>query len=225
MLYCLIRTLRPSEVLTEAGIGKYSYSMNFIFRKLFSKIPPEKEAEHLVKTVCGSAYSVFVDTQFRELSKFEEFDKEEQNRIFNELIVTAILLLVSVIEDNIMTINLDRRIFWQKVCRIAPDYLVDWLKELGIEERYLDIWRDLIRMRLDEYKERKFLTRSVFGEEIIKNDEEESLNDSLVRVETLTISGLLYITRCKAKPGDNLQKHLRTWLGVLNGKIESRIGW
>ncbi len=124
-----------------------------------------------------------------------------------------------------MMIDLNRRIFWQRICKIAPDYLIDWLRELGIEKEYLDIWRDLIKLRLDEYKERKFLTRSVFREEIIKHDEDESLNDSLVRVETLTISGLLHITRCKAKPGDILQKHLRTWLGVLNGKIESRIGW
>ena len=179
----------------------------------------------MTEVVSGSAYSVFLDPYFRQMVNFDKQIKVEQDRIFNELVVTGLLLLFSTIKDNLSKIQLSRQAFWQRVLDLSSKSYVEWLGELGIEKEYLDTWEKLIDLRLDEYKERQSLTRGVWAEELFDSREEEQLNDAMVRVETLTVSSMLHITRCKAKRDDPLRRHLRIWLSVLNNKLESRIGW
>jgi hypothetical protein len=200
--------------------------MNFLFRKLFrNTIPPAKEGDFLVRMVSGSAYQVFLDGQFRKLSNFEKQSQIEKDRIFNELVVTALILLVSAIRDNLPRIERERQEFWQTVYEKIPDIFIDWLNDLKVEKNYVDIWRKLIDMRWEEYQEKQSLTRGIWIEELIKNQDSEKFNDAAVRVETLTVSSMLHITRGKAQRDDPLRKHLRTWLAVLNNKLEERIGW
>lgn len=199
--------------------------MNFLLRKLFRNVPPEKEARFLTEIVTGSAHSVFLDDFFRQMVNFDRQIKVEQDRIFNELVVTGLLLLFSTIKDNLSNIQLSRQVFWQRVLGLSSKSYVEWLGELGIEKEHLDTWEKLIDLRLEEYKERQSLTRGAWAEELFDRSEDEQLNDAMVRVETLTVSSMLHITRCKAKREDPLRKHLRTWLSVLNNKLESRIGW
>jgi hypothetical protein len=200
--------------------------MNFLFRKLFrNTISPAKEGDFLVRMVSGSAYQVFLDGQFRKLSNFEKQSQIEKDRIFNELVVTALILLISVIRDNFPRIEKGRQVFWQTVYEKIPDIFIDWLNELKIERNYVDIWRKLIDMRLEEYQEKQSLTRGIWIEELIKNQDSEKFNDAAVRVETLTVSSMLHVTRGRAKRDDSLRRHLRTWLAVLNNKLEERIGW
>ncbi len=199
--------------------------MNFIFRRLFRHLPPEKETEHLVRVVCGSAYSVFLDRHFRDKVNFEKQTQTEQDRMFNELVVTALLLLISIIKDRLYFIREERKNFWRQVLQQIPSNLVNWLGSLGIEKKYLNIWRKLIDLRLNEYQQRQSQTRRTWAEEIASHPEEELLNDAMVRVETLTVSSMLHITRGKAKRDDPLRRRLRTWLSVLNNKLESRVGW
>ena len=199
--------------------------MNFIFRRLFRHLPPEKETEHLVKVVCGSAYAVFLDRHFREKVNFAKQTQTEQDRMFNELVVTAMLLLISIIKDKLYLIEGERHNFWRQVLEQVPKNLVDWLGSLGIAKEYLDIWRKLIDLRLNEYQQRQSQTRRTWAEEIANHPEEEQLNDAMVRVETLTVSSMLHLTRGKAERDDPLRRRLRTWLSVLNNKLESRVGW
>jgi len=199
--------------------------MNFLLRKLFRHIPPEKEARFLTEIVSGSAYQVFLDEYFRQLIKFDRQIKVEQDRIFNELVVTGLLLLISAIKDNLSKIELARQMFWQNVLEFSSKSYVEWLGELGIEKEYLEIWEKLIDLRLKEYQERQTLTRGVWAEEFFNHREDEQFNDAMVRLETLTVSSMLHITRGRAKRNDPLRRHLRTWLSVLNNKLESRVGW
>lgn len=199
--------------------------MNFIFRRLFRRLPPENETEHLVKVVCGSAYSVFLDQNFREKVNFAKQNQTEQDRMFNELVVTALLLLISIIKDKLYLIEAERQNFWRQVLEQIPANLVGWLGNIGVPKKYQDIWHKLIDLRLNEYQERQSLTRRTWAEEIANHPDEERLNDAMVRVETLTVSSMLHLTRGKAKRDDPLRRRMRTWLSVLNNKLESRIGW
>jgi len=200
--------------------------MNFIFRKLFGKvIPPEDEAGHLVKVICGSAHTLFLDQHFREMVNFEKQSQTEGDRMFNELVVTALLLLLAALKDRIYSIEPRRQEFWRRVQAMAPACFFGWLEKIGVERQYLDIWKKLLDLRLEEYQERQSQTKQVWADEIYKRPEEEQLNDAMVRVETLTVSSLLHISRGQAGKDDPLRRRLRTWLSVLNNKLEKRIGW
>jgi len=199
--------------------------MNFIFRRLFRHLPPEKETDHLIRTVTSSAFRVFLDNHFRTMVNFAKQNQTEQDRMFNELVVTALLLLISIVKDRLYFITTDRQEFWRRVLEQIPGNLVNWLGSLGIEKKYADIWRKLIDLRLNEYQERQSQTRLAWTEEINQNPNQERLNDAMVRVETLTVSSMLHLTRGQAERDDPLRRRLRTWLSVLNNKLESRVGW
>lgn len=201
--------------------------MNFLLRKLFRTIPPEKEAEFLTSMVSGSAYGIFLDRDFRRLVSFETQIQTEQDRIFNEVVVTALVLLISVIKDRLLNIAPSRRDFWETIYATIPDTFADWLAEIGVQESYVGIWRNLVNLRFEEYEEKQSWTRHAWIEEFLEDRKrnEEAFHDTMVRVETLTVSSMLHITRGKAKQDDPLRRYLRTWLGLLDNKLERRIGW
>src|SRR3989344_2572201 len=171
--------------------------MFFLFRWLFGKfIQPEQEGRFLVKIVSGSAYQVFLDESFRELADFKRQNEEEQNRIFNELVVTGLGLLLLLIDDKLPNIKDERKNFWKEVRDKVPELFTEWLESLGIAKTYVGIWAKLIDLRMDEYLKDKGMTRNVWAEELFKENDEE-MNDAAVRVETMTVSSLLHITRGK----------------------------
>ncbi len=200
--------------------------MNFLIRKLFKNvIPPEDESDYLIKIISKSAFQVFRDKRFRQLVDFNKQSEEEQNRIFNELVVTALIFLMLLLDDNIPKFKPERKSFWQKVREKIPKAYTGWMTSLGIEKKYVDIWEKLINLRLREYKREQKETRYVFLEEFLEKRDNEELQDAAVRLETLTVGSMLHITRGKAKPDDPLRRHLRTWLSTLNYKLERKVGW
>lgn len=200
--------------------------MNFFFHKLFSKyIKPEEEGEFLVRLVSGSAFSVFSDEQFRRMINFEKRKQIEQDRIFNELVVTGLILLLMMINDFLPDIDSERKQFWQDIKEGIPDLFANWLKEVGIGDKFGAVWKKLIHLRWDEYKKEQIATRRMFLGGAFGDIQNESFKDAAVRVETATVGSLLHITRGKAKSNDPLRKHLRTWLSTLNHKLETRVGW
>lgn len=203
--------------------------MNIIFRKLFKNIPPEKEGEHLLGRVNASAYQVFINPDFRELVNFEQQSQVEQDRIFNELVVTAIIYLMLIVDSRLKweQIKPDRIRFWMKLLDLVPDLYVDYLKGLGIAEQHLDIWKKLIDLRWKEYQEEKKNTRSAWAKEFAEHPDKAVLNEIAVRLETVTVGAMLHITRGKANSNadDPLRRHLRTWLSTLENKLGSRVGW
>lgn len=200
--------------------------MNFFLRKIFSKhIKPDEEGEFLVRLVSGSAFSVFSDEQFRQMVNFEKQKQVEQDRIFNELVVTGLMLLLMMINDFLPDVEPERKQFWQDIKEGIPDLFVNWLKEVGVGDKFTAIWKKLIYLRRDEYKKEQVVTRRIFLGGESANISNEAFKDAAVRVETATVGSLLHITRGQAKPNDPLRKHLRTWLSALNHKLETRVGW
>lgn len=199
--------------------------MNFLFRKLFRKhVKPEQEGEFLIKVVCGSAHQVFLDEGFRKLVDFEKQSQTEQDRIFNELTVTALILLIFILDDLLSHLQTERFHFWKEVRAKAADLYVEWLKSLGIAGSFVEIWKKLIDLRLEEYQEESKRVSCLWQEEFKKEDSEK-LQDMAVRVETLTVGSMIHITRGKAQPQDPLRRHLRTWVSVLDSKLQKRVGW
>ncbi len=179
----------------------------------------------MVRVVSSSAFSVFSDEHFRRMTHFEKRKQIEQDRIFNELVVTGLVLLLMMINDFLPDINPERKKFWQEVKGGIPDFFANWLKEIGVGDKFTAIWKRLICLRWDEYKKEQGAIRRILLRSTLGDLHNEAFQDAAVRVETAAVVGLLHITRGKAKPDDPLFKHLRSWLLALNRKLERRVGW
>ncbi len=178
-----------------------------------------------MRLVSGSAFSVFSDEQFRRMINFKKRKQIEQDRIFNELVVTGLILLLMMINDFLPDVDPERKQFWQDIKEGIPSLFVNWLRGAGVGDKFAAIWKKLIYLRWDEYKTEQIATRRMFLGGVFGNIQNEAFKDATVRVETATVGSLLHITRGKAKSNDPLRKHLRAWLSALNHKLETRVGW
>ena len=196
--------------------------MNILIKKFKRMaIQPYQEASMLVRLVTDSGYKVFTDEQFR---KSINFEKEEQDRIWNEIAVTGLIFLLSFLDDYLEADDSDRRPFWVEVKNeIIPEF-IKWLEELKIPDEFLETWKKSIDLRMEEFKDKRKITFDMFRKEFSDDDTPE-FKDAFIRLHTLTISGSLHITRGDDQKVVLLKKHLNAWLGALNLKLGDGIGY
>lgn len=185
----------------------------------------KKTSQGLIKFVSQSAFKVFKDDEFRKQFNFLKIEKMEQDRLFNELTVSAICLLLFVLEDWVKWLNVEKANFWQKVREgIVKDFL-NWLKELKIAQEYIDLWEKVIEMRYQEYKERlpKIYQGVGMADPKFIESNDEQRKAGYVRFMTIAIGAIHHLRRGKTNPKDPFFKELRTWLEVLNSQLEEKI--
>lgn len=194
-----------------------------ILRKIFQKEPVSAEervrrvAHDLVWKSWRQAFKLFRDRKFRELTNFKNLEQVEQDRIFNELSVTAILLIIFTLEAPDLRVGPDFRELIAYLKDEIPKAHIDQLRKLGLEEKYLEIWHKLLDMRYEEYQKDKHKVREAAME--IRSQQAMLTNDDLntiqlgLPVETLAIGALFHIRRGKNNPEDSLFKMLLDWLG------------
>ncbi len=178
----------------------------------------------LANVVAQTSFMLYQKEDFRKMVTFDKISQTEQDRIFNELQVSFLGLLVLYLE------NLDFEIKDAKVS-ISPKLLRDSLvegflnifKEIGIEEKFIKLWDQLIEMRLKEYHEDyQLLTKETKGMEQFKK-EGEGIHKKWLRVETITLDCLSHIRRGKLKPKDPLRKCLLEWFGSTEALFSNTI--
>ena len=108
-------------------------------------------ASKLAKAAAGSAYHLFQDRQFRRLADLERLSQTEQDRIFNELIVMFIVMIMLALEAPDLRIPGDFRDYCVTLNKNIPKAHVDQLRSLGVETEHLQNWEKLIDMRYEEY--------------------------------------------------------------------------
>ncbi len=192
-------------------------------RKIFQKRPesPEQEvkrvAHGLVWKAWRQAFKLFRNRKFRELTNFKNLEQVEQDRIFNELSATAILLIIFTLEAPDLRVPSDFKDFIVYLKDEIPKAHIDQLRKLEVEEEYLEIWRKLLDMRYEEYQKDKHKVREAAME--VQSQEATITNDDLSKiqlglpVETLAIGAFFHIRRGKDNPDDPLFKMLLDWLG------------
>lgn len=196
--------------------------MNILIKKFKRMaIQPYQEASMLVRLVTDSGYKVFTDEQFR---KSINFEKEEQDRIWNEIAVTGLIFLLSFLDDYLKADDSDRRPFWVEVKNeIIPEF-IKWLEELKIPDEFLETWKKSIDLRMEEFKDKRKITFDMFKKEFSDDDTPEFKN-AFIRLHTLSISCSFHITRGDDQKVVLLKKHLNAWLGALNLKLGDGIGY
>ena len=108
-------------------------------------------AAALVKAASGSAFKLFQDRQFRRLAGFEQLNQTEQDRIFNELVVAFVVLIMLVLEAPDLRATAEFRRYLSELNKKIPKAHIDYLRASGVEKKYLSDWENLINLRCEEY--------------------------------------------------------------------------
>lgn len=176
---------------------------------IFGPAPIEKVAKKVVENIANSSFRIFKDEDIRKMLDFSKIAQTEQDRIFNEFVVTGLSLAI-LIAETISELSEEKSNSFRKLRGGLIDYYPSWLKELGVEEQYCGIWRKLIQMRCDEY-------RKDFKE---CQDHLPDPKKANPWVSIVAIGGLHHLRRGKTSPEDFLFKHLLAWLKFLADDIE-----
>lgn len=108
-------------------------------------------AEALVQSAAGAAFSTFCEEGFRQLAGIDRLSQTEQDRIFNELVVAYLVLVMLVLEAPDLCVADDFRSYLARLRERIPVAYVSHLKDLDVATQYLRDWERLIAMRYREY--------------------------------------------------------------------------
>jgi hypothetical protein len=167
-------------------------------------------AAALVQAAGSSAFQLFNDKQFRHLARFEQLNQTEQDRIFNELVVASVVLIMLVLEAPDLRVAGEFRDYLSNLNKKIPKAHVDYLKSLGVATKHLRIWEKLIAMRYKEYARDRHDVRAA-AMEIESSEKRLDLNDlskiqMLVPVQAAAIGCHHHICRGDTKGRDDLFK-------------------
>jgi hypothetical protein len=170
----------------------------------------KKTAAVLVRAAGGSAFQLFQDKQFRKLAGFEQLSRTEQDRIFNELVVAVIVLIMLVLEAPDLRVAREFRRYLSDLIKKIPKAYVDYLRTSGVEADHLRDWEKLIDMRYEEYARDKHDVRAA-AMQIESSEKGLDLDDlskiqMLVPVQTVAIGCHHHICRGDTKGQDELFK-------------------
>jgi hypothetical protein len=108
-------------------------------------------AAGMAQASASSAFHLFSDKEFRRLARFEQMSQTEQDRIFNELAVAHLVLIMLLIEAPDLKAETELRHYLGGLEKRIPKAYVENLRGLGVETEHLEIWDKLISMRYEEY--------------------------------------------------------------------------
>jgi hypothetical protein len=167
-------------------------------------------AAALVQGAAGSAFHLFRDERFRRLVGFGQLSQTEQDRIFNELVVAYVVLIMLAVEAPDLRIAAEFRDYLAGLNKKIPKAHVDHLRNLGVETRHLRDWEKLIAMRYEEYARDRHDVRAAAMQ--IESSQKKldldslSMIQMLVPVQTVAIGCHHHVCRGDTNGHDELFK-------------------
>lgn len=186
--------------------------MFHIKKLLFGSLPPDKAANKLTWEISKSSFKFFRDENFKKLVNFSGLEQIEQDRIFNEIVVTGISLAILMLEALSKLTSGEKSDYMAALKNKMDEEYSNILRGFGtgIEEYHLDMWQKLIKMRCDEY-------RRDYREMYKEFSEPKERNGA---ISVTAIGGLRHIRRGKTNPQDELFKYSLAWTRTLAINIE-----
>lgn len=167
-------------------------------------------AKGLVQASAHDAFRLFGDKKFRKLAKFETLDQVEQDRIFNELVVAYIVMIMLVLEAPDLRVPPEFKDYMAMLKKAVSKAYIEELRVLGVESKHLRDWEKLISMRYKEYAKDRHGVRAAAMqlESMEKNLDLDDLSkiQLLVPVQTAAIGCHDHICRGKTDGHDELFK-------------------
>jgi len=167
-------------------------------------------ASALAKAAASSAFDLFKDRQFRRLADLEQLSQTEEDRIFNELMVAFLVLIMLALEAPDLRIPREFRDYCAALNKKIPKAHVDELRHLGVEKKHLKTWKKLINMRYEEYARDRHDVRAA-AMEIESSDKGLDIDglskiQMLVPVQAVAIGCHHHICRSRTEGRDELFK-------------------
>ncbi|MDO8451799.1 MAG: hypothetical protein Q7S76_02925 [bacterium] len=186
---------------------------------------PAKMEHRCRKTVLfGShlAHNCFRDEEFRSLIRFDKHSEEEQNRLFNELTVTNIALLMLLIDQRVQETSEEfYKEYLVALRKAVPEFYSAFLRRINIPEALAKLWDQLVEMRYDEYSNDMLEFRRRFFDEENELAHEIASDNFAMIFQTVVLGLYSHLTRGKIKKGDPLYLFLQKYLvGVHKGLIK-----
>jgi hypothetical protein len=171
----------------------------------------DETASALVRTAASSAFGLFRDKKFRQLAGFGQISQTEEDRIFNELVVASVVLIMLVLEAPDLRVAEEFKGYLSKLIKKIPKAHLDYLKESGVKsKKHLRDWKKLIDMRYKEYARDKHDVRAA-AMQIESSEKGLDLDDlskiqMLVPVQAVAIGCHHHICRGETDGRDDLFK-------------------
>jgi len=167
-------------------------------------------AATLAQAAAGSAFHLFRDKQFRRLAGFKLLNQVEQDRVFNELVVASVVLIMLVLEAPDLRVAGEFHDYLANLNKRIPKAYVDHLRTLGVETKHLRVWEKLIAMRYEEYARDRHHVRAA-AMQIESSEKGLDLDDlskiqMLVPVQAVSIGCHHHICRGDTEGQDELFK-------------------
>jgi hypothetical protein len=108
-------------------------------------------AAAMVQAAGGTAFHLFQNKQFRQLAGFGQLSQTEKDRIFNELVVASVVLIMLVLEAPDLRVAAEFRDYISDLNKKIPKAHLEYLRTSGVEAEHLRDWEKLISMRYEEY--------------------------------------------------------------------------
>jgi hypothetical protein len=167
-------------------------------------------AAGLVQVAAHKAFQLFRDKEFRRLENFDVLSQVEQDRIFNELVVSYVVLILLILEAPDLRVPRELRDYLLALKEKVPKAHLDSLRKLGIEAEHLQGWEKLMDLRYEEYARDRHEVRAA-AMEVESSEKALDLDDlsniqMLVPVQTVAIGCHHHVCRGETKGRDELFK-------------------
>jgi hypothetical protein len=143
----------------------------------------ELTAAGLSRAAAASAYRLFCEKEFRRIAGLNRLSQVDQDRIFNELVVAFLVLIMLLLEAPDLRVPPELRNYPADLNKRVSEAYVENLRTLGVEISHLRDWEKLISMRYEEYARDKHEVR---GAAMQIESAEKSLDlDGLSKIQLL----------------------------------------
>lgn len=133
-------------------------------------------AVRLDQSASGHAFRLYSSRKFRRLVNFEQQSQVEQDRIFNELVVAFVVMTMLLLEAPDLRVPDEFKEYLALLHGRISKAHIDCLRNLGVQDEYLDDWEKLIDLRYQEYAKDRHDVR-VAAMELKAADDELELKD------------------------------------------------
>jgi len=183
---------------------------------LFSFFKPKGSASHeevageVVWHIAKTSFEKFKETDFRQKLNFDTLDQEEQDRIFNELVITgmALVYLTMEIGENLNRNEESKKTFRGIKNNLASSY-VKILRKEGTAKEFLDMWYQLLAMRCEEYRKDYRKHKELFLDPRQNH-----------WVHICAIGGSDHISRGESQKVESILPQITRWCGALSVELQ-----
>ncbi|OGD65255.1 hypothetical protein A2215_01025 [Candidatus Berkelbacteria bacterium RIFOXYA2_FULL_43_10] len=111
---------------------------------------PDIVARKITEKIASSAFKLFRDKKFRRLVELEKFDQTEQDRIFNEIVISGIALGYLFFDTLSERPEYENDVYFPEIKIELLSSYGNLLKEIGSKDEDASLFKTVIKMRIDE---------------------------------------------------------------------------